>query len=572
MAIKGYFFNAVLQDGVYDRTYDAEDVTSYLDLLVSDGVFPNPSSNLQVMAGTGMQVSVQPGQGWIQGHKMINTATLPLSIAAANALLARIDRVIFYVDYAAREMGIAVKTGTAAANPTPPALVRTATRYEMCLANVTVGKDVTSITQGSIQDTRGNSDLCGYVAGLIQQVDTSSLWIQYDAAGNQMLADNQQAFDDWFDQVRDTLASATMVQKLAHVITTTSATLASFTVTDYLPSYKYSVDILEIYVNGLRLNNNEFTQSGATVTLATAITHAGTQVELVVYKSIDGSDAETVVAQVQEMKPTVDATATGMYIATGTNDNWKLSEVVRNFLDGGNDYKQLKIDVYGTLAISTPAAIEYKGPSYWFSFINSLGSNTRRVIIDFANCERIIIDNTGYDNAVFAHAMAGVEILNAQAVMNNCVNAQMITGEAVCTNCAFWMSEASGGAGNLVGATRGKFDNCLMSVTGGNGQAYGFSADGGLLRLTNTEAIAYNASGTSAEAVAVQVRTGQTLNVLIMTNCSCPIRAKSGYKQSNVVKINSGFYALTANMLGMAAVKYNTGDGMTETGTMLVSK
>ena len=28
MAINSYFFNAVLQNGVYDRTYDAEDVTS----------------------------------------------------------------------------------------------------------------------------------------------------------------------------------------------------------------------------------------------------------------------------------------------------------------------------------------------------------------------------------------------------------------------------------------------------------------------------------------------------------------------------------------------------------------
>jgi hypothetical protein len=39
-----------------------------------------------------------------------------------------------------------------------------------------------------------------------------------------------------------------------------------------------------------------------------------------------------------------------------------------------------------------------------------------------------------------------------------------------------------------------------------------------------------------------------------------------------VVKINSGFYCLAGNMLGMAALKYNTGDGMTETGTMIVSK
>lgn len=283
MAIKGYFFNAVLQDGVYDRTYDAEDVTSYLDLLVSDGVFPNPSTNLQVMAGTGMQVSVQPGQGWIQGHKMINTAALPLTIAAANALLARIDRVIFYVDHTAREMGIAVKTGTAAANPTPPALVRTTARYEMCLANITVGKAVTSITQGNIQDTRGDSTLCGFVQGLVQQADTSTLFNQWNAAGAEQIANNQAVWDDWFNEVKAELAGSLSLQRLTASFETAGA-LATFDVQTYIPNYGYATDFLDIYVSGLKLTESEYTRSGSSVTLLTPITHADTTVELVVWK------------------------------------------------------------------------------------------------------------------------------------------------------------------------------------------------------------------------------------------------------------------------------------------------
>ena len=74
MAINSYFFNAVLNDGVYDRVYNADDMTSYLDLLVGNGVFPNPSTQLQVRAGTGMNVIVGAGSGWINGHKMVNTA------------------------------------------------------------------------------------------------------------------------------------------------------------------------------------------------------------------------------------------------------------------------------------------------------------------------------------------------------------------------------------------------------------------------------------------------------------------------------------------------------------------
>lgn len=283
MAINGYFFNAVLQDGVYDRVYDAEDVTSYLDLLVGDGVFPNPSTNLQVMAGTGMQVSVQPGQGWIQGHKMINTAALPLSIAAANALLARIDRVIFYVDYSAREMGIEVKTGTAAANPAAPALVRTATRYEMCLANVTVNKAVTSITQGNIQDTRGDSTICGFVQGLVQQADTSTLFNQWNAAGAEQIAINQAVWDDWFNEVKAELAGSLSLQRLTASFETAD-TLTTFDVQTYIPTYGYATDFLDVYVSGLKLAESEYTRSGSSVTLLTPITHANTTVELVVWK------------------------------------------------------------------------------------------------------------------------------------------------------------------------------------------------------------------------------------------------------------------------------------------------
>ena len=579
MTISSYFFNALKVNDTYDRVYNAEDVTSYLDKIVGDGVFPNPSNQLQVTARGGMSVAVNAGQGWIDGHKMINSAALPLTLAASDVLLNRVDRVIFYVDHTAREMGIEVKQGTPATNAVAPALVRNSTRYEMGLATVAVGKGVSSITQANITDTRGDSAVCGFVQGLIQQADTSTLFNQWDAAGQQMVDQwdaagaqmierNDNDFNDWFDQIKDTIATVTLLQKLEQVFTTTAATVTNFNVTDYIPNYKYSIDILEIYVSGLRLNENEFTQSQSTVTLATPITHAGTEVGLVVYKSIDGSDAETIVDQVERMQATVDALATGTYIATGTDDNKKLSTIVQNFLNGGNDYQQLKIDVYGTLGITEPAST-VNGNTYWFNFWSS-ASTTRRVIIDFANCDRIILDNTGKDKTRFVSTTDNVEIYNAQVVMSNCTNAQMLENDALCTNCAFWLNEVSGGTGTLIGATRGKLDNCRMSVTAGSGKAYGFSADGGTLRLTNCEVLAYNASGASNESVAVQVQGSMTANVLMMTNCRCPITARSGYKQDNVVKINSGKYALMGNALGMAAVKYSTGDNMTELATILI--
>ena len=226
MAIKSYFFNAVLDDGVYDRIYNAEDITSYLNLLVGNGVFPNPSTNLQVSAGTGMQVIVAAGSGWINGHKIINTADLALTVTASDVVLNRIDAVIFYVDLTTRTMGIEMKDGTASATPTAPTMTRTSTRYEMCLAQVKVNKQVTAITAAMITDTRMNSAICGYVQGLIQQVDTSSLWSQQQAQ-----------FEEWMEGVSGQFDDFKTFKKLEGIYTTQTANESTFNVQSLIPQY-----------------------------------------------------------------------------------------------------------------------------------------------------------------------------------------------------------------------------------------------------------------------------------------------------------------------------------------------
>ena len=277
MAIEGYFFNAVENDGVYDRVYNAEDVTSYLNQIVGDGVFPNPSTQLQVRASSGMNVIVGAGSGWINGHKMINTADMTLTLDASDALLDRADAVIFFVDYDEREMGIAVKKGAlGSAAVVPPALTRNSSRYEMCLAYIAVPSQITAITAAQITDTRGNSSLCGYVQGLIQQVDTETLWTQ-----------QQDQFDTWFEGVQSQFEAGKLFKKLEGIFTTATANFASFSVTDYVPTYSFAYDILEIYINGFHLNANEYTLSNNTVTLEVPIEEAGAVIDIIVYKSVD---------------------------------------------------------------------------------------------------------------------------------------------------------------------------------------------------------------------------------------------------------------------------------------------
>lgn len=248
MAIKSYFFNAVQSGGVYDRVYNADDVTSYLDLLVGNGVFPTPSTMLQVRANSGMTVIVGAGAGWINGCKIVNTADMTLTVDQSDAVLNRIDSVIFYADYTAREMGIEIKKGTAANTPTAPAMTRTSSRYEMRLANIYVGKQVTAIYAADITDTRGGSD-CGYVAGLIQQMDTSTLFDQFT-----------DAFETWF-----TDAQAAYTSKVLSESAYTETLSGSYTansnfkaLTTAFPTYNHSTDLIDVYLNGLRLTPSEF--------------------------------------------------------------------------------------------------------------------------------------------------------------------------------------------------------------------------------------------------------------------------------------------------------------------------
>lgn len=279
MAIESYFFNAVESGGVYDRIYNAEDVTSYLDQLVGDGVFPNPSTQLQVRASSGMDVIVGAGSGWIEGHKMVNTADLTLTVEASDVVLDRIDRVVFYVDYNARNMGISIKKGTPASTPSAPAPVRNDTRQELSLATIYVAKQISAITAAMITDTRGDSTVCGYVQGLIQQVDTSTLFNQWQAA-----------FNEWFAGVQDQFVAGKVFKKLEGIYTTVSDGEDTFNVLTYVPTYAFAYDILEIYINGIHLNQNEFTLSANTVTLETPIESAGAVITFVVYKSVDNEE------------------------------------------------------------------------------------------------------------------------------------------------------------------------------------------------------------------------------------------------------------------------------------------
>lgn len=197
---KIYFpFNAVLQNGIPDRSGNAETFAAYLQNFFTNGVILKESTSLQVYASEGMQLQIRPGIGFINGRIFITDTTENITIETAPATLARIDRIILRLDLINRLIDFAVLKGEPASTPVAPALTRNYEVWELCLADVSIGAAYMEITQAAITDRRADSTVCGIVAAAIKQIDTSTFYAQFQAQ-----------FNAWFETVKDQAATETL--------------------------------------------------------------------------------------------------------------------------------------------------------------------------------------------------------------------------------------------------------------------------------------------------------------------------------------------------------------------------
>ena len=204
MSIRSGFFNSI--DG--DRLYNADDMNRPYKDVISNGVFPNPSTNLQVYTSSGMTVQILEGGGMFGGGWAYNDAPVLLTLQAGETNLNRIDAIVIARDTSelVRATRVYVKKGTPASSPVAPTMERNEYLNEYCLATVRVNSGTTTLTQSMITDTRMNSDVCGWVTGLIEQVDTSTLFEQWQTAYEEQYESNTNAFNKWFADLQGLLA------------------------------------------------------------------------------------------------------------------------------------------------------------------------------------------------------------------------------------------------------------------------------------------------------------------------------------------------------------------------------
>lgn len=119
------------------------------------GVIKGAINEFQVYAdSSGMQVKVKSGQAWIEGFffQVVTESVIPISIA--NSSNPRIDRIAIQVDWTNNIISLIAIQGTPAASPTPPALTQGSAIWQISLAQVYVGANVSTIAAGNVTDER----------------------------------------------------------------------------------------------------------------------------------------------------------------------------------------------------------------------------------------------------------------------------------------------------------------------------------------------------------------------------------------------------------------------------------
>ena len=203
------FFNAINED----RAYSADDMNRPYRRLISNGLFTTPkgtaSDDLQVLAAdNGMNIIVSKGDAIIGDKWFENPSDLTITVSQNSEVLTRIDSIIAQVDrtQAGRAGSIVYRQGSASSNPVHPTINEDEDIFEMRIADIRISPSCVKVTQDLITDCRG-SDECPWITSLIYQVDTSTLYAQWQAAYQKYYDDQEAEHDEYFEEFKSTMAS-----------------------------------------------------------------------------------------------------------------------------------------------------------------------------------------------------------------------------------------------------------------------------------------------------------------------------------------------------------------------------
>ncbi len=513
---KSGFFNALNNNGVYDRKYNANDYSDNLAVIISNGVLRSENDDLRVTA-SGMVATVGVGRAWINGRYFYNDTAHSFAAVTAPAGGTRYDRVFLRLntDIAVRSIELVYRQGTAANNPVKPAPVREGNIYELVLADIFVGTNATSVV---VTDTRADANICG--------------WVYSTSGDGSFFTSLDNSFGDWFAEKKDTLASVTLFKRYEwRTVLESAGKVFTFNV----PQYDAETSFIDVLVNGVLVTNGvDYTQNGNIITFAGNLI-AGTEIEVKVFKSIDGTGIMSVadeITEIQNQLANINAANNYFYNCNGVNDNVIISQMAQDFINASTEAGELTITIVGDFGATAPySGMGSVNDDYnWFDLGDSA---EKRVILDFSGCKSVSITQGAHYYCLFKG--------NTYTVKNLCLivdgvqsefNGQnyMRSNNIYFENCRIIANVKGGWLFNA-----GTFRDCEFTLKIEEGVAAVFRplASRDVLRLYGGNYFAY--TGSSDVATVIHCADDISNAVIIADGLNCPTVAKSGYQQTHAV-------------------------------------
>lgn len=519
MAQKSLFFNALEIDGDYDRKYNADDISDWFSIVCTTGVL---KGGLKVSVGTGLSVNVAVGKATIQGKGYVNNAIVNLG-----GLTAPTGSTPYYVPIKLQMNNVQTASGrfiqlvvgeALSSVPTISDLTQTSDVYELMLGYAVIQPNASSVSQ--VVDTRGQ-DVCPWFVAV-------------------------KGYDDYYDAI---------VQQFQYASTlSVSTTIVTTNISASLYNDKYS--LVEVYVNGLREEESNYTVStdGYLVITFTSTKNAGADVLVILNNFIDGEGLDTAINSYNEWVNDVETLKEAfeyVYVCNGTTDNVEISNLINEFTTGGSDYGSINLKIVGTFGFTAFAAGAGTSSNPYRLF-NITGGN-RKVNLDFTNCSQITVNVDGTYAWIFYasnYSVKGLNLVASGTTSGSCI--RVFYNNPVCEDCRFWIN----GYENSWIAQSGTFTNCRGSVSNASGNAYCFLTTG-LIRVNGGEYYAYTGSSSSRSAILGQ-SVANAISILYGVNA--PTSARSGYYQTNsIYQAGSGNYINCTDLISALALYVTTG-------------
>ena len=162
MAFHSGFFNSKN----LDRTYTAEDFTSYLSSIICNGILDTYGQNFKLTAASsGLKVNLGTGKAWIDGHYFINDARYSIDLSSyQDESLPRFVAISILLDVgeSVRSVSLEIVPGTPAESPTLPSLPHDENKTRLLMYAVRLNPSATSLTENDWFDYREDKNVCGY--------------------------------------------------------------------------------------------------------------------------------------------------------------------------------------------------------------------------------------------------------------------------------------------------------------------------------------------------------------------------------------------------------------------------